>query len=167
VNTSTEARITSLQRCVGHRDPMQAVTSARFIDGFGIEGDRHATSEGVRVKRQILLIDEESLEAFGLSIGDIRENVTTSGIDLGSLPDGQRLALGDEVLLDITEHCTACGRIDELRPGLRTEIEGRRGMLCLGSAGRRRQRRRLDTDRLHAGVRVAVRSYPTSPKYLQ
>ena len=80
-------------------------------------------------------MDEEPLEAFGLSHGDVRENVTTSGIDLGSLSDRQRLALGDEVLLDITEHCTPCARIDELRPGLRTEIVGRRGMLATVARG--------------------------------
>ena len=134
MNASTEARITSLQRCVGHREPMQPVTSATVIDGFGIEGDRHATSEGVRAGRQILLMDEETLEAFGLSPGDVRENVTTSGPDWSG-SDGQRLALGDEVLLDITEHCTPCARMEELRPGLRTEIEGRRGMLASVARG--------------------------------
>ena len=52
MNASAEARITSLQRCVGHREPMQAVSSVKFIDGFGIEGDRHAISEGVRAHRK-------------------------------------------------------------------------------------------------------------------
>ena len=53
--------VISIQLCVGHRDPMKSVESARMIENYGIEGDRHAVSEGVRTKRQVLLTDEETL----------------------------------------------------------------------------------------------------------
>jgi len=124
-----EPRIVSLQLCVGHREPMGVVGSANVIAGFGIEGDRHAVSEGVRAARQVLLMDEETLQAMSLSHGEVRENITTSGIDLPHLPEGQRLALGDEVVVEITGHCAPCARMDEIRPGLKDDLEGRRGML--------------------------------------
>ena len=126
-----DARVVSLQLCVGHREPMKVVESVSARAGFGIEGDRHATSEGARKLRQVLLMDEGTLEAFGLSHGQVRENITTSGIELSSLREGQRLALGGDAVLEITGPCAPCGRMDEVRPGLRRELEGRRGMLAL------------------------------------
>ena len=130
-----DARIVSLQLCVGHREPMRSVDDAKVIAGFGIDGDRHATAEGVRTARQVLLMDEETLDGFGLPHGAVRENVTTSGIDLASTSEGQRLALGDEVVLQITGHCAPCARMDEIRPGLREQLEGQRGMLAFVAQG--------------------------------
>lgn len=125
-----DARVVSLQLCVGHRKPMKVLESVRARAGFGIEGDRHATSEGARKLRQVLLMDEETLEAFGLSHGQVRENITTSGIGLSVLREGQRLSLGSTVVLEVTGPCVPCDRMDEVRPGLRRELEGRRGMLA-------------------------------------
>ena len=118
--------IVSIQLCVGHRDPMNVVESARMREGYGIEGDRHAVSEGLRTKRQVLLIDQETLSKFELSPGEVRENITTSGIDLHSLSEGQRLALGDEAVVEITGHCAPCSRMDEIREGYSTALEGHR-----------------------------------------
>ena len=122
--------IVSIQLCVGHRDPMNVVESARMREGYGIEGDRHAVSEGVRTKRQVLLIDQETLDKFELTPGEVRENITTSGIDLHSLAEGQHLTLGDEAVVEITGHCAPCGRMDEIRDGYSTALEGHRGMLA-------------------------------------
>ncbi len=122
--------VVSIQLCVGHRDPMKSVESARMRAGYGIEGDRHAVSEGVRTKRQVLLTDEETLAKFGLSRADIRENITTSGIELHSLREGDRISLGDDAVVEITGHCAPCARMDEIRDGLRVALEGQRGMLA-------------------------------------
>ena len=127
--STKEGRIVSLHLCVGHREPMRRVDSVRAVTAFGIEGDRHATSEGVRTARQVLLMDEETLEGFGLSHGEVRENVTTSGLDFASLEVGQQVTLGDEAVLEITGLCAPCARMDEIRPGLKDELEGRRGLL--------------------------------------
>ena len=40
------------------------------------------------------------------------------------------MALGDDVVLRITGHCEPCARMDEIRPGLRVEIDKKRGMLA-------------------------------------
>ena len=129
------AEIISLQICVGHREPMNTVESATFIEGFGIEGDRHAVKSGARAVRQVLLMDEDTLEGFGLGIGQVRENVTVRGIDLHQVAAGQRLALGDDVVVEITQFCAPCERMDEVRPGLQEELFEQRGMLATVISG--------------------------------
>ena len=127
--------VISIQLCVGHRDPMKSVESARMVENYGIEGDRHAVSEGVRTKRQVLLTDVETLAKFGLSRGDIRENITATGIDIHSLKEGDRVSLGGEAVVEITGHCAPCARMDEIRDGLRVALEGNRGMLATVISG--------------------------------
>ncbi|MCY4652428.1 MAG: MOSC domain-containing protein [Dehalococcoidia bacterium] len=127
--------VISIQLCVGHRDPMQSVESAEMKAGYGIEGDRHAVSEGVRTKRQVLLTDEETLAKFGLSRGDIRENITATGIAIHSLKEGDRVSLGAAAVVEITGHCAPCARMDEIRDGLRVALEGQRGMLATVISG--------------------------------
>jgi MOSC domain-containing protein YiiM len=105
---------------------MEAHASARVIEDWGLEGDRHANSGGTR---QVLLMDEETLSAFGLAAGMVKENITTRGIDLKTLAPGTRLVIGSAVL-ELTKACTPCSRMDEIRPGLREALEGQRGLLA-------------------------------------
>ena len=124
------AQIVSLKLCVGHRVPMREIDAATLTAGFGIEGDRHATRDVARAGRQVLLMDEETLQALSLERGDVRENISVSGMDLAVMASGHRLMLGDDVVLRVSEHCAPCARMDEIRPGLRAELEGRRGVLA-------------------------------------
>ena len=130
-----DGRILSLHVCVGHFEPMKDTDSVELITGFGIEGDRHASDHPSRRRRQVLLMDKETLDSFGLEQGQIRENITTGGIDLAALPTGQRLSLGDEVVLEITGDCEPCAFIEGIRDGLRAEMEGKRGMLTYVTQG--------------------------------
>ena len=75
------------------------------------------------------------MDGLGLARGDVRENITTVGIELVSLAEGRRLALGEEVVLRITGPCEPCSRMDEIRPGLQQELEARRGMLATVAQG--------------------------------
>jgi MOSC domain-containing protein YiiM len=79
--------------------------------------------------RQVLLMDHETLEEFGIAPGRARENITTRGIALAALSLGQRLRAG-EVLLEVTKPCTPCHQMDEIRQGLQEALRGRRGLLC-------------------------------------
>ena len=130
MSDGVQGTIVSIYLCTGHRDPMKGVESADMKAGYGIEGDRHAVSEGVRTARQVLLMDEETLGKFGLESGQVRENITTSGIDLHSVEAGQRVSLGDTAVVEITGFCAPCARMDEIRDGLRVELEEQRGMLA-------------------------------------
>ena len=130
MDEGSRGQVVSLSLNVGHKMPMRMVDDAAFIADEGIEGDRHATPRTERRGYQVLLIEHETLEAFHLNPGDVRENVTTTGVNLSALASGQRLALGDGVVLEISKPCAPCSRMEEVRPGLQGELEGGRGMLA-------------------------------------
>ena len=125
--TAGVGRVESVQVCPGHRQPMQPVAEAITLVGRGLAGDAHNRERGAR---QVLLQDVETLEAFGLPPGSIKENITTRGLPINRLPEGQRLQIGATVILQLTGVCEPCHRMDEIRPGLQTALEGRRGMLA-------------------------------------
>ncbi|NJD39526.1 MAG: DUF2703 domain-containing protein [Geobacter sp.] len=74
----------------------------------GIVGDAHAGDW----HRQVSLLAQESIDkmrALGLDVttGDFAENITTSGIELVSLPIGSRLQIG-KTLLEVTQIGKEC-----------------------------------------------------------
>jgi MOSC domain-containing protein YiiM len=105
---------------------MEALQEVRALADFGLEGCAHAKAGS---ERQVLLVDRETLEAMDLQPGILRENVTTEGLNVNSLQMGQRLRIG-EATLEVTMVCTPCNQMERIRPGLRKELWGRRGMLC-------------------------------------
>jgi MOSC domain-containing protein YiiM len=119
------ARVAAIQLCPGHRLPMLPVDSALLEAGRGLDGDKHA---GEASKRQVLIVDKEALDALGLLPGTIKENLTVEGLDVMRLHPGTRVRIGDSAVLEITSVCEPCFRMDEIRPGLQAELEGRRGM---------------------------------------
>ena len=143
----SQATIASLQICSGTRQPMMAVESARAVENLGLEGDRHAKADS---KRQVLLMEAETLEKVGLQVGDVKENITTRGIELMDLPVGTRLRVG-EAILEITGQCHPCERMEELRPGLRATLAGQRGMLARVAQG----------GWMRLGDSIAVEAVPT------
>jgi molybdopterin adenylyltransferase len=104
---------------------MEELSEVRIVDA-GFEGCAHAQPGG---KRQVLLVDRETLEAMDLRPGMIYENITTDGLNVNSLPIGQQLRIG-QARLEISMVCTPCDQMERIRPGLRKELWGRRGMLC-------------------------------------
>lgn len=111
---------------------MRSVDPAVFVSDLGLEGCSHAKPKS---RRQVLLLEQETLEEFGLEPGVVKENITTRGIDLTSLPVDSRLRLGDRVELWITGPCHPCTLMDEIRDGLQEESRGRRGVLAWVKAG--------------------------------
>lgn len=105
---------------------MEELPEVRVVDDYGFEGCAHARPGG---NRQVLLVDRETLEAMDLPPGMIRENVTTDGLDVNGLPMGQQLRIG-QARLEVSAICTPCDQMERIRPGLRKELWGRRGMLC-------------------------------------
>ncbi len=127
--------IVSLRLCLGSREPMEEVVQAKFVTGHGMHGDRHLRSDGLRSKRQVLIMDVETLNHFDLEPGQVRENVTLQGLDLSTISAGDRVSLGADVVLEITGVCEPCSRMDEIRPGLKEEIDGKRGLLAFVEKG--------------------------------
>jgi MOSC domain-containing protein YiiM len=123
--------VAGLQICPGPRQPMKPLDAVRAVENMGLEGDRHAKPDS---HRQVLLIEAETLEKLGLRVGEVKENITTRGIALMSLPAGARLHVG-EAVLEVTGECRPCERMEELRPGLRGVLAGQRGMLARVAQG--------------------------------
>ena len=84
------------------------VASVELREQHGIVGDAHAGEW----HRQISLLASESIDkmrAMGLDVdaGDFAENITTTGVDLVSLPVGTRLNVGP-TLLEVTQIGKEC-----------------------------------------------------------
>ena len=118
--------VANLFRAPKRRLPMEELQAGEAVADLGFAGCRHARQGG---KRQVLLVDKETLDAVQLRPGIIRENITTSGLNVNGLAPGERLRIGD-ALLEVSSVCTPCDQLEKIRPGLRRELYGRRGMLC-------------------------------------
>ena len=81
----------------------KSVPTATFVAGYGIEGDGHGGDWG----RQVTVLRWESVEASnartGLTMGpgDFAENVCIEGLE--PLEPGDRIKLGDQVILEVTQ----------------------------------------------------------------
>lgn len=120
------AKVQHLFRAPKKRLPMEELSEARVVSDSGFEGCAHARPQG---KRQVLLMDRETLEAMDLRPGILRENITTDGLSVNSLPIGQQLRIG-QVRFEVSAVCAPCDQMERIRPGLRKEMWGRRGVLC-------------------------------------
>jgi MOSC domain-containing protein YiiM len=108
------------------RRPMRPVEDVLAVADRGLEGCRHGRFGN---RRQVLLVESETLDSLGLSPGQIKENITTRGVRLNELAKGQLLSIGQAVL-EVTGPCQPCSQMDEIRAGLQEELRGRRGILC-------------------------------------
>jgi MOSC domain-containing protein YiiM len=105
---------------------MDARERVQAVQGHGLDGCAHARPG---TKREVLFASAQHLEAVGVEYGRIRENFTVEGADVHEWPVGQRLRIG-EAEFEITMVCDPCHKMDEIRPGLQEELDGRRGMLA-------------------------------------
>ena len=80
------------------------------------------------------LWDKETLDKYGLQPGQVKENITITGMDLSQATQGNVFFIGTEdnhVTLEVTGDCEPCQKMDALIPGLQKEIFGRRGILTV------------------------------------
>ena len=117
------ATVIALHLCCGSRAPLVSVPRVNAVLESGLEGDRHARPQS---RRQVLMVEQEVLDEFGLDPGAIREQVTVRGLDLGRLVFGARIRVGG-ALLEVAGPCAPCARMDEVKPGLQQALVGRRG----------------------------------------
>ena len=117
------ATVTALHLSTASRVPLAPVERVTALLERGLEGDRHAKPNS---RRAVLVMEQEVLDQFGLGPGAVREQVTVRGLDLMRLGFGSRIRVGSAVL-EVAGPCAPCSRMDELRPGLKVELEGRRG----------------------------------------
>ncbi len=85
------------------------IPQAIVVINYGIEGDAHAGDW----HRQISLLAGESIDTAkeiipSLARGAFAENIITRGIDLKKIKIGERIKLGDSVILEITQIGKKC-----------------------------------------------------------
>jgi hypothetical protein len=98
---------------------MEKLKRADVLLNAGFEGCAHARPNG---KRQVLLVDVETLKAMELKPGIIRENITTQILAVNELLVGQKLSIG-AVHLVVSAVCEPCELLEEVRPGLQESWE--------------------------------------------
>ncbi|MFC2156320.1 MOSC domain-containing protein [Acidobacteriota bacterium] len=85
------------------------VESARILDNWGIENDAHA-GEG---HRQVSLLPIEEINKMKVLLpeldhGDFAENLVVKGIDTDNLRMGDRIVIGEEIVLEVTQIGKEC-----------------------------------------------------------
>ena len=120
--------ITNLHIARVKETPSEPVAAATALSGQGLEGDRSCRAGNMR---QVLIMDGETLGQFGLAPGQIKENITTRGLDLAQAQPGQVVFIGDSVSLEIVGECEPCHKMDAIRDGLQAELNHRRGQLAI------------------------------------
>jgi MOSC domain-containing protein YiiM len=108
--------------------PKLPVVVAR-VTAEGIKGDLHfdVSNHGGPMRALCLFTLEEierlAAEGHPIFPGATGENVTLSGVPLAALTPGTRLALGDQVLIEVTQYTTPCkGIADAFNDGDFTRI---------------------------------------------
>lgn len=126
--------VAAVSRSPSHTLSKQNEDGIRLLAGLGAAGDAH---QGRTVKhrsrvardphqpnlRQLHLIHAELLDelraaGFAVKPGEMGENVTTRGIPLLALPQGARLRLGDNAVVEVTGLRNPCAQLNRIAPGL-------------------------------------------------
>ena len=125
--------VVAVSRSATHSFSKPTADAITLIEGWGVEGDAHAgaTAQHLYVVKkdptranltQVHLIHRELFaelaDRFEVGPGDLGENVTTSGVDLLTLPLGTRLHLGDTAVVEVTGLRSPCSKINRFRAGL-------------------------------------------------
>ena len=113
-----------------HTFTKQAQSSIELIAGVGVQGDAHAGATVKRIGksekpnlRQVHLIASELIEelrkeGFKVERGSMGENITTSGMQLTSLPHGTRLVFASGAAIELTGIRTPCKQLNGFQDGL-------------------------------------------------
>ncbi len=86
------------------------VDEAELKEDHGIAGDVHAGSS----VKQVSLLDDSEIRAMEertgveLNPGDFAENLTSSGLDMESFVVGDKLQVGEEVVLEVSQIGKTC-----------------------------------------------------------
>jgi MOSC domain-containing protein YiiM len=110
----------------------------RLIENRGVEGDAHAGPMDQHLYhirrfgeqpnlRQVHLIHAELFDdvlAKGHAVlpGQLGENISTRNLDLLGLPQGTRLRIGPEAIIELTGLRNPCRQVDEFQPGLLSHL---------------------------------------------
>jgi MOSC domain-containing protein YiiM len=132
-----------LHRSDSHSFSKRTVDELVLVAGMGVEGDAHFGAT-VKHRSRVLadplqpnlrqvhfmhseLHDELRAEGFSVGPGDLGENITTTGLDLLSLPVGTVLRIGAGSLVTLTGLRNPCSQIEAFERGLLKQVLARHG----------------------------------------
>ncbi|MFT7502538.1 MAG: MOSC domain-containing protein YiiM [Gammaproteobacteria bacterium] len=126
--------VAAVHRSNEHTFSKVTCESIELVAGLGVNGDAH---QGANVKhrsrvaanpdqpnlRQVHLVMSELLDevnnaGHNIVAGQLGENITTTGIDLISLPVGSMLRIGNETLVALTGLRNPCRQIKSVGDGV-------------------------------------------------
>jgi MOSC domain-containing protein YiiM len=104
----TQARVKAVCASKRRTEPKASVGQGEFRAGWGLVGDSHAGPPQPN-RWQIALLAWEDTERLGLAEnldavpGSFAENLSTTGLDTSRLCVGDRLRIGEEVVLEVEQ----------------------------------------------------------------
>jgi MOSC domain-containing protein YiiM len=121
-------RIAGIARHDRPLGPMEVLERAELIEGQGVAGDFRGTRKaGSQGQNGVVLVEADdwaaAIDECGASVPwyERRANLLVEGLDIPQQP-GARLQIGDAVLVEITQECAPCERMEALHPGLRDAL---------------------------------------------
>ena len=136
-------KVLSVNKKESHNFSKECCESINLIEGEGVEGDAHRGSlvkHQSRVKvdpsqpnlRQVHLIHFELIEelrvkGFKVDPATMGENITTVDLDLLSLPEGTKLQIGRNSVIEITGLRNPCSQLNNYQAGLTAAVLDRDG----------------------------------------
>lgn len=110
----------------------KVIEKGLLLENYGLKGDAHAG----KWHRQLSLLDISSIDkmrgqGYELKFGDFAENITTEGLEnLFKLPVGQKIKIGKEILLEITQIGKKCHHDCEIRQTIGDCVMPREGVFA-------------------------------------
>lgn len=108
--------------------PIELLDRAQLVEGQGVAGDfRGSRKAGSAGQNGIVLIEADDWRKATAECGadvpwwERRGNLLVEELDLPQQP-GARLRIGETVLVEITQECAPCDRMEALHPGLRSAL---------------------------------------------
>jgi MOSC domain-containing protein YiiM len=122
-------RIAGIARHDRPLGPMEVLDTAELIEGQGIAGDFRGTRKaGSTGQNGMVLIEAADWAAAVAECGaavpwyERRANLLVEDLDVPQQM-GAKLRIGHEVLVEITQECAPCDRMEGLHPGLRAALK--------------------------------------------
>jgi len=122
--------------CVGPGGiPKHPVASAR-VGALGLEGDKQRQKFHGGANRAVCILSVAEVRSIerdgvrGLVPGSFGENLLIDGLDFGVLRPGDRLAIGDEVVIEVHGVREPCGTLRPLDRRFPDLMAGRSGFVC-------------------------------------
>jgi len=122
-------RLAGIARHGRPKGPMETLDTVSVAAAEGVHGDfrgAHAATKPGR-KRQVSLIEAESVAAAFAECGavldwsDCRRNLLVQGLRIPRVP-GTHVAIGERLVIEITDECDPCERMEALHQGLRAAM---------------------------------------------